>query len=98
MKKEISLEISLFYLIISITSVSIGRIFITYFSNKNIGYNIKLLFNFIIISILCYIFSFKLISKSSNKLYLKIYLIKVIPLFLIITLLIRLFLIKINLI
>lgn len=96
MNKEISLKSSLWYLIVAISSVSLGRFLILYFSNNNIFYNLKLLILFIVTSIFCYILSFKMISKfSSNKIKINNFFLKVIPLYVLLEGIIGLILTKI---
>ncbi|WP_447412782.1 hypothetical protein [Clostridium perfringens] len=96
MNKEISLKASLWYLIVAVCSVSLGRFLILYFSNNNIYYNLKLLILFIVTSIFCYVLSFKIIAKfSSNKIKINNFFLKVIPLYILLETIIGLILTKI---
>lgn len=78
--KEISFKSSLFYLVVAILSVFLGRIIVSFLIHANT--DIELAVIFVIVAILSYILAFKIVSPFSNKVALKNFLIKILPLYL----------------
>lgn len=92
--KEISFKNSFFYLVVAILSVFLGRVSISFLIHANI--DIKLASIFVIVAILSYILAFKIVSPPSNRVALKNFLTKIVPLYLGIGLIIGFILNKFN--